>query len=97
VMTAATAYAEMSRPADFIEEGCPAGGCRTLHVTRAELGEVPLSTSRGTIQVPAWLFSAKGVDEKFALRNRTAGDARHTTLPASAQLTVSGTYASSGT
>jgi hypothetical protein len=65
LVTAIDAYAEFTRPADFIEEECPAKGCRPLRVTGAELGETTLETSRGTIRVPAWLFTVKGVESKF--------------------------------
>ncbi|MFF4622323.1 hypothetical protein [Nonomuraea jabiensis] len=65
LVTAADAYAGLSKPADFIEEECPAKGCRPLRVTGAELGETTLATSRGTIRVPAWLFSVKGVGPKY--------------------------------
>ncbi|MGP3915401.1 hypothetical protein [Nonomuraea sp. 10N515B] len=64
LISAASAYAEFSKPADLIEEECPANGCRTLRVTGAKLGKVPLETSRGTIQVPAWLFSVEGVEQR---------------------------------
>ncbi|MEV0144673.1 MULTISPECIES: hypothetical protein [unclassified Nonomuraea] len=64
LITAARAYAEFSKPAGLIEEECPAKGCRPLRVTGAKLGEVPLETSRGTIQVPAWLFTVEGVEQK---------------------------------
>ncbi|MEV6033012.1 hypothetical protein AB0L65_17780 [Nonomuraea sp. NPDC052116] len=65
LVTAIDAYAEFTRPADFIEEECPAKGCRPLRVTGAELGETTLETSRGTIRVPAWQFTVKGVESKF--------------------------------
>ncbi|MFF4776488.1 hypothetical protein ACFY05_26865 [Microtetraspora fusca] len=65
LVAAATAYAELSRPADFIDEECPPGGCTTLHVTGAELGDAPLRTGRGTIRVPVWYFTVKGVRERF--------------------------------
>jgi hypothetical protein len=64
LITAASAYEEFSKPADLIEEECPAKGCRPLRVTGAKLGKVPLETSRGTIQVPAWLFTVEGVEQK---------------------------------
>ncbi|MEU0483294.1 hypothetical protein ABZ260_29420 [Streptosporangium sp. NPDC006013] len=64
LITAASAYAEFSRPANLIEEECPAKGCRPLRVTGARLGKVPLETSRGTIQVPAWVFTVEGVEQK---------------------------------
>jgi hypothetical protein len=64
LITAASAYAEFGKPADLIEEECPAKGCRPLRVTGAELGEVSLKTSRGTIRVPAWLFTVEGVEQK---------------------------------
>ncbi|MFI6455862.1 hypothetical protein ACIBF6_30380 [Streptosporangium amethystogenes] len=66
LVTAATAYAELSKPADFIEEECPPKGCIPLRVTGAELGEVPVSTSRGTVQVPAWHFTVKGFKGRFS-------------------------------
>ncbi|SDI55214.1 hypothetical protein SAMN05421869_10698 [Nonomuraea jiangxiensis] len=64
LVTAARAYQEFSKPADLIEEECPAKGCRPLRVTGAELGRVPLRTSRGTIQAPAWLFTVEGVEQR---------------------------------
>ncbi len=65
LIAAASAYADFSKPADLIEEECPAKACRPLRVTGAELGEVPLETSRGTIQVPAWLFTVRDVKQKY--------------------------------
>lgn len=64
LITAASAYAEFSKPAGLVEEECQAWGCRPLRVTGARLGRVPLTTSRGTIQVPAWLFTVEGVEQK---------------------------------
>ncbi len=64
VITAARAYAEFSKPADLIEEACPAAGCRPLRVTGAKLGRVPLETGRGAVRVPAWLFTVEGVEQK---------------------------------
>jgi hypothetical protein len=64
LITAASAYEEFSKPADLIEEECPAKGCRPLRATGAKLGKVPLETSRGTIQVSAWLFTVEGVEQK---------------------------------
>ncbi|MFC4059082.1 hypothetical protein ACFOWE_12295 [Planomonospora corallina] len=63
--SAAEAYAKLSEPDGFIEEECPPAGCRKLRVTGAELGEVPLLTSRGRVRVPAWHFTVKGVEERF--------------------------------
>ncbi|MEV6863679.1 hypothetical protein AB0M44_22065 [Streptosporangium subroseum] len=65
LITAATAYAERSKPDDFVEEDCPPGGCTTLRVTGAELRDIPLLTSRGKIQAPAWHFTVEGVKQKF--------------------------------
>ncbi|AWS44888.1 hypothetical protein [Streptosporangium sp. 'caverna'] len=65
LITAAAAYAERSKPDDFVEEDCPPGGCTTLRVTGAELRDIPFLTSRGIIQVPAWHFTVKGVRKKF--------------------------------
>ncbi|MFI9574597.1 hypothetical protein ACIG5D_24465 [Microbispora rosea] len=64
LVTAASAYAEFSKPAGLIEEECPAKGCRPLRVTGARRGRVPLETSRGRIQVPAWVFTVEGVEQK---------------------------------
>ncbi|MGV9385380.1 hypothetical protein ACWDRB_56920 [Nonomuraea sp. NPDC003707] len=33
-------------------------------MTGARLGKVPLETSRGAIQVPAWMFTVEGVEQK---------------------------------
>ncbi|SFI71428.1 hypothetical protein SAMN05216275_104340 [Streptosporangium canum] len=66
LVTAAAAYAELSKAPDFIEEECPTKGCIPLRVTHAELGEVPVITSWGTVQVPAWHFRVKGVKERFS-------------------------------
>ncbi|MGP4100701.1 hypothetical protein [Nonomuraea sp. KM90] len=65
LVAAASAYAAFSAPEDFIEEECPAKGCRPLRVTGAELGEVPLETSRGRIGVPAWMFTVKGIEQRY--------------------------------
>lgn len=64
LITAASAYEEFSEPPGLIEEECPAKGCRPLRVTGAKLGKVPLETSRGTIRVPAWMFTVEGVEQK---------------------------------
>ncbi|NRQ38502.1 hypothetical protein HII36_42750 [Nonomuraea sp. NN258] len=64
LISAARAYREFHEPADPIEEECPAGGCRPLRVTGARLGRVPVPTSRGTVQVPAWMFTVAGVEQK---------------------------------
>ncbi|GIG71119.1 hypothetical protein [Phytomonospora endophytica] len=40
--------------------------CSTLRVTDAELGSVPLQTSRGAADVPAWLFTVEGLSEPIA-------------------------------
>ncbi|MFB9721950.1 hypothetical protein [Planobispora longispora] len=66
LISAATAYAEVSKPPDLVEEECPAEGCTPLRLVGAELGELPLRTSRGTIQVPAWHFTAEGVEGRFS-------------------------------
>lgn len=41
-------------------------GCVSLEVTGATSGTVELRTSRGSAQVPAWLFSVKGLAEPIA-------------------------------
>lgn len=40
--------------------------CSKLRVTGVELGTVPLQTSRGTAEVPAWLFSLEGLTQPIA-------------------------------
>jgi hypothetical protein len=66
VVSATEAYRLLSEPAEFIDEECPKKGCRPLRVTRVALGDAPLETSRGTIKVPVWYFTVKGVEERFA-------------------------------
>ena len=43
-------------------EGDPSScsGCKPLEITKAELSERPVTTSRGTAQTPVWLFSLQG-------------------------------------
>ncbi|GAA3446393.1 hypothetical protein [Planomonospora venezuelensis] len=65
LVTAAQAYEEISKPAGLIEDECPPAGCRKLHVTGVKLGDVPMRTNRGTIQVPAWHFTLKGLSARF--------------------------------
>ncbi|WP_344856159.1 hypothetical protein [Planomonospora alba] len=65
LVTAAQAYAEVSKPAGLIEDDCPPAGCRKLHVTGVELVDVPVRTNRGTVQVPAWRFTLKGLTARF--------------------------------
>ncbi|WP_371785076.1 hypothetical protein [Streptosporangium subroseum] len=76
LITAATAYAERSKPDDFVEEDCPPGGCTTLRVTGAELRDIPLLTSRGIIQAPAWHFTVEGV-KKVHLHGRAKISSRN--------------------
>lgn len=47
VVTAASAYAEFSKPAALIEEECPAKGCRPLRVTGVKLGDLLLRYGYG--------------------------------------------------
>ncbi|MFI9597552.1 hypothetical protein [Nonomuraea sp. NPDC052265] len=63
LVSAATAYAEFGRPAPLTEDECPAKGCRPLRVIGARLGRVPVETSRGTVRVPAWVFTVAGVEK----------------------------------
>ncbi|GAA2354479.1 hypothetical protein GCM10010404_03090 [Nonomuraea africana] len=65
LVSASAAFAELSRPANFIDEECPATGCRALRVVGASLVEVAFRTSRGITQVPAWEFTVKGVKGTF--------------------------------
>ncbi|TDC06650.1 hypothetical protein E1267_15725 [Nonomuraea longispora] len=64
LIAAASAYEEFSEPAGLVEEQCPAKGCRSLRVTGVKLGRVPLETSRGTVRMPAWVFTVEGVEQK---------------------------------
>nr|WP_062332137.1 hypothetical protein [Herbidospora sakaeratensis] len=65
LVSAAAAYAEVSGSSHLIEDPCPAKGCRQLVFTDVTLGSVPMETSRGTIQAPAWRFTAEGLDQPF--------------------------------
>ncbi|WP_062434458.1 hypothetical protein [Herbidospora daliensis] len=65
LVSAAAAFAEVSGSSHLIEDPCPAKGCRRLVFTDVTLGSVPMETSRGTIQAPAWRFTAEGLDEPF--------------------------------
>lgn len=47
-------------------DGSSCSGCRPLAVLKAELTSQPVSTSRGTAQAPAWLFSLQGTAVRLA-------------------------------
>ena len=49
-------------------EGDPSScsGCKPLEITKAELSERPVTTSRGTAQTPVWLFSLEGTAVQLA-------------------------------
>ncbi|GAT71324.1 hypothetical protein PS9374_07015 [Planomonospora sphaerica] len=66
LISAAAAYAELTAP-KFAEEECPAKGCRLLRVTGVELGQGPMATSRGMLQIPAWHFTVAGVPARFSV------------------------------
>lgn len=75
LVAADQAFRELREPT--LRGGCPAyyepwqqspttGPCVALPVTAAQLGEVPLHTSRGLATVPAWLFSVPGLSGPVA-------------------------------
>ncbi|GAB1822166.1 hypothetical protein [Herbidospora sp. RD11066] len=64
VVPAAAAFEKFRHGPDLNEDPCPKK-CRPLVVTGVELGRVPLETSRGVIQVPAWKFAVRDVDRPF--------------------------------
>ncbi|GGQ22837.1 hypothetical protein GCM10010140_61530 [Streptosporangium pseudovulgare] len=47
VLTAAAAYAGLSKPKSFADEKCPAEGCRPLRVIAVARGEATVPSSRG--------------------------------------------------
>ncbi|WP_084956350.1 hypothetical protein [Thermoactinospora rubra] len=65
ILSAKTAFARLSKPNDFVDEECPAKGCRPLRVIGAAMGEATVPTSRGQVRVPTWEFTVKGVPEPF--------------------------------
>ncbi|TKK84514.1 hypothetical protein FDA94_29695 [Herbidospora galbida] len=65
LVPAAAEFAAFSSASHLIEDPCPPGECRPLVITGVTLGEVPLETSRGVVQVPAWRFAVEGVDQPF--------------------------------
>ncbi|MCT9933755.1 hypothetical protein N5079_26430 [Planotetraspora sp. A-T 1434] len=65
VVPATAAFARLSKPNDFVDEKCPAKGCRPLRVIGAVMGEATVTTSRGQVRVPTWEFTVKGVREPF--------------------------------
>ncbi|WP_152990670.1 hypothetical protein [Sphaerimonospora mesophila] len=65
VLTAAAAYAGLGKPRSFVDDKCPAKGCRPLRVVAVARGEATMPSSRGDVQVPTWDFTVKGVPEPF--------------------------------
>lgn len=65
VLTAAAAYAGLSKPKSFVDEKCPAGGCRPLRVVAVARGEATVPSSRGEVRVPTWDFTVEGVPRPF--------------------------------
>lgn len=61
VLAATAAYAGLSKPKSFVDEKCPARGCRPLRVIAVARGEATMPTSRGDVRVPTWDFTVKGV------------------------------------
>jgi hypothetical protein len=53
---------------DLKSEGDPSScpGCKPLEITKAELSNGPVTTSRGTAQAPMWLFSLQGTAVRLA-------------------------------
>ncbi|GAA4210094.1 hypothetical protein GCM10023074_56050 [Microbispora amethystogenes] len=48
MLTAAAAYAGLGKPKSFVDEKCPAKGCRPLRVIAVARGEATMPSSRGT-------------------------------------------------
>ncbi|MGW0444738.1 hypothetical protein ACWDWV_05125 [Streptosporangium sandarakinum] len=65
VLTAAAAYAGLSKPTSFADEKCPAEGCRPLRVVAVARGEATVPSSRGDVRVPTWDFTVEGVPGPF--------------------------------
>ncbi|GAA3069329.1 hypothetical protein GCM10017600_22560 [Streptosporangium carneum] len=65
VLAATAAYAGLSKPKSFVDEECPAKGCRPLRVIAVARGEATMPSSRGDVRVPTWDFTVKGVPEPF--------------------------------
>ncbi|WP_156056628.1 hypothetical protein [Streptosporangium roseum] len=65
VLAATAAYAGFSKPKSFVDEECPAKGCRPLRVIAVARGEATMPSSRGEVRVPTWDFTVKGVPEPF--------------------------------
>jgi hypothetical protein len=65
VLAATGAYAGLSKPKSFVDEECPAKGCRPLRVIAVTPGEATMPSSRGDVRVPTWDFTVKGVPEPF--------------------------------
>ncbi|MEU8361055.1 hypothetical protein AB0C27_34065 [Nonomuraea sp. NPDC048882] len=64
LITAASAYAEFSKPDDLIEDECPAKGCRPLRVPGARLGKSPTGDQPRHDPGAAWLFTVEGFEQK---------------------------------
>ncbi|MFB9475949.1 hypothetical protein ACFFR3_41200 [Nonomuraea salmonea] len=65
LVTAKAAYAGLTRPRSFVDEECPAKGCRPLRVTAVSRGTAAFPTSRGDVRVPTWDFTVHGVPGRF--------------------------------
>ncbi|WP_214108031.1 hypothetical protein [Acrocarpospora catenulata] len=65
VVSARAAYDRMSKPRAFVDEKCPAAGCRPLRVIGATMGEATVASSRGPVRVPTWDFRVEGVPGPF--------------------------------
>ncbi len=65
VLAATAAYAGLSKPKSFVDEECPAKGCRPLRVIGVARGEATMPSSRGDVRVPTWDFTVKGLPEPF--------------------------------
>ncbi len=53
---------------DLKSEGDPSScsGCKPLEITKAELSNGPVTTSRGQVHAPMWLFSLQGTAVRLA-------------------------------
>jgi len=53
---------------DIKSEGDPSScsGCKPLEITKAVLSDGPVTTTRGTVQAPLWLFSLQGTAVQLA-------------------------------
>ncbi|MFC5834155.1 hypothetical protein [Nonomuraea insulae] len=63
LLAATAVYTGLSKPKSFVDEECPANGCRPLRVIAVARGEATTPSNRGDVRVPTWEFTVKGVPE----------------------------------